>query len=110
LRTVEDCPAARDRAIATVFFCTGLRLSEFATLEVADLSILARRGRLRVRSGKGDAYREAPFNSACRNAIDEWTKARTAQLAVVAETDTAPAETGASEVLPTLTALRYLRH
>ena len=34
LRAVEGCPLARDRAIATVFFYTGLRLSELATLEV----------------------------------------------------------------------------
>src|SRR5660397_196077 len=55
LRAVEGCPSARDRAIATVFFYTGLRLSELAALEVGDLSVSARRGRLRVRSGKGDA-------------------------------------------------------
>src|SRR5664280_2728873 len=57
LRAVEGCPSARDRAIATVFFYTGLRLSELAALEVGDLSVSARRGRLRVRSGKGDADR-----------------------------------------------------
>ncbi len=95
LRTVEGCPSARDRAIATVFFYTGLRLSELAVLAVADLSISARRGRLRVRSGKGDAYREVPLNSACRSAIDEWIKARTGQLASLAEGDAAPAEPGA---------------
>src|SRR5664280_1225865 len=33
LRAVEGCPSARDRAIATVFFYTGLRLSELAALE-----------------------------------------------------------------------------
>jgi len=89
LRAVEGCPAARDRAIATVFFYTGLRLSELAALEMADLSISARRGRLRVRSGKGDAYREVPLNSACRSAIDDWTKARAAQLAALAADDDA---------------------
>lgn len=95
LRTLEGCPAARDRAIATVFFYTGLRLSELTALEVADLSISARRGRLRVRSGKGDTYREVPLNSACRTAIDEWTKARAGQLVILAETNAALAETGA---------------
>ncbi len=95
LRTVEGCPSARDRAIATVFFYTGLRLSELAALEVADLSISARRGRLRVRSGKGDAYREVPLNSACRSAIDEWIEARTGQLASLAEGDAASVEPGA---------------
>ena len=76
LRAVERCASARDRAIATLFFYTGLRLSELAALEVTDVSVSARRGRLRVRSGKGDAYREAPLNSACRAALDEWMAAR----------------------------------
>src|SRR5205823_5627333 len=66
LRAVERCPSPRDRAIATVFFYTGLRLSELAALDVGDVSMSARRGRLRVRSGKGDAYREVPLNSVCR--------------------------------------------
>ena len=57
LRAVERCPSVRDRAIATLFFYTGLRLSELAALEVADVSVSARRGRLRVAFGKGDAYR-----------------------------------------------------
>ena len=47
-----------------MFFYTGLRPAELADLDVADLSMSARRGRLRVRSGKGDAYREVPLNSA----------------------------------------------
>ena len=40
-------PSARDRAMATVFFHGGLRLSELADLEVADVEMSARRGRLR---------------------------------------------------------------
>jgi site-specific recombinase XerD len=95
LRAVEGCPSARDRAIATVFFYTGLRLSEQAALNVEDMSVSARRGRLQVRSGKGDAYREAPLNSACRTALDEWMQARVHQLDALAETDCAPADTGA---------------
>ena len=85
LRAVQACPSARDRAIGTVFFYTGLRLAELADLDVADLSVSARRGRLRVRSGKGDAYREVPLNSACRASLDEWLKARAAQLAGLGE-------------------------
>ena len=81
LRAVEACPSARDRAMATVLFYTGVRLSELAALDVDDVSVSERRGRLRVRSGKGDAYREVPLNSACRRALDEWTTARVDQLA-----------------------------
>jgi len=80
LRAVERCPSARDRAIATVFLYTALRLSELAALELADVSMSARRGRLKVRLGKGDAYREVPLNSATRTALEEWLKARADQL------------------------------
>lgn len=41
----------------------------------------AGRGRLKVRTGKGDASREVPLNSASRKALDEWFEARTDQLA-----------------------------
>jgi len=78
LRAVEASPSARDRAIATVFFYTALRLSELADLELVDVSVTARRGMVRVRAGKGDAYREVPLNSACRKALDEWSQARPA--------------------------------
>jgi site-specific recombinase XerD len=87
LRTVEASPSARDRAIAIVFFYAGLRLSELASLEMADVAVSARRGRVKVRSGKGDAYREVPLNSACRKALDEWSVARAGQLAALGGTD-----------------------
>ncbi len=76
LRAAEASPSPRDRAIATVFFYTALRLSELADLELIDVSMTARRGMVRVRAGKGDAYREVPLNSACRKALDEWSQAR----------------------------------
>ena len=80
LRAVERCPSARDRVIATVFLYTALRLSELAALDLADVSMSARRGRLKVRLGKGDAYREVPLNSATRTALEEWLEARAAQV------------------------------
>ena len=78
---MQACPSPRDRAIATVFFYAGLRLAELAALDVGGLSVSARRGRSRVRAGKGDAYPEVPLNSVCRKAIDESAKARSDQLA-----------------------------
>jgi integrase/recombinase XerC len=83
LRTVEAHPSARDRAVATVFFYAGVRLSELAALDMADVEMSARRGRLEVRAGKGDAYREVPLNSACRKALEEWFVARADQLAAL---------------------------
>lgn len=76
LRTVETCPSARDRAVAVVLFYTALRLSELAALDIEDVQMTARRGRLQVRSGKGDAFREVPLNSACRAALQEWLTER----------------------------------
>lgn len=92
LRIVEASPSPRDRAMATVFFYTGLRLSELAALDMADVEMSARRGRLKVRTGKGDAYREVPLNSASRKALEEWFEARTDQLAALAHADEGDAE------------------
>ena len=92
LRIVEAHPSVRDRAIALVLFYGGLRLAELAALNLADVEVSARRGRLKVRTGKGDAYREVPLNSACRKALDEWFVARADQLAALAGPDGAEAE------------------
>jgi len=62
--------------MATLFFYGGLRLSELADLELGDVEMSARRGRIKIRAGKGDAYREVPLNSACRKAMGEWLTER----------------------------------
>jgi integrase/recombinase XerC len=85
LRFAEADPSPRDRAIATVFFYAGLRLSELGALDMTDIAVSARRGRVKIREGKGDAYREVPLNSPCRNALDEWVAARADQLVALAE-------------------------
>ncbi len=85
LRSVEASPSSRDRAMGTVFFYARLRLAELAALDVADVEMSARRGRVEVRAGKGDAYREVPLNSASRKALDEWLPARAAQLTALDE-------------------------
>jgi integrase len=77
LRFAQACPSARDRAIATVFFYAGLRLSELGALDMTDVALSARRGRVTVRAGKGDAYRHVPLSTPCRTALDEWFDART---------------------------------
>jgi integrase/recombinase XerC len=87
LRIVEASPSARDRAMALVFFYAGLRLSELAALDMDDVAVSARRGRLQVRTGKGDAYREVPLNSACRKALEEWFCARADQSGALTEAD-----------------------
>jgi integrase/recombinase XerC len=75
LRAVERCPAARDRALAHLLFYTALRLGECAALNVDDVAISARKGRVIVRRGKGDAYREVPLNQAARASLDRCLQA-----------------------------------
>jgi site-specific recombinase XerD len=66
----------RDRAIVALLLFTGLRLSETAALQVADVRISARKGVVVVRSGKGDAYREVELNALVRAMLDEWVAER----------------------------------
>lgn len=76
LRAVERCISPRDKAIAKILFYAGLRIGELAKLDVEDLAISARKGRVIVRSGKGDAYREVALNSEVREALDGWLQER----------------------------------
>ncbi len=80
LRVVEASASARDRAMATLFFYGGLRLSELADLEMGDVEMSSRRGQIKIRAGKGHAYREVPLNSACRKAVGEWLTERATLL------------------------------
>lgn len=45
-------------------------------MDTSDVSISARKGRVTVRSGKGDAYREVALNAEVRDALDKWLSAR----------------------------------
>ncbi len=76
LRAVQRSSSARDRAIATLFFYSALRLEELTALDTDDLAISARKGRVTVRSGKGDAYREVALNAEAREALDGWLAER----------------------------------
>jgi len=84
LRAVERCAGPRDRALALLLLYTGLRLGECAALNTLDVAVSARKGRVIVRSGKGDAYREVPLNAEVRAAVDEWLRFRAGQLALLA--------------------------
>lgn len=75
LQAAEEC-TARDRAIVALLLFSGLRLSEAAALEVADVRISARKGLVVVRSGKGDAYRQVELNALVRRMLDEWVAER----------------------------------
>ncbi|HEX9597383.1 MAG TPA: tyrosine-type recombinase/integrase [Anaerolineales bacterium] len=76
LRAVERCPSIRDRAVALLLFYTGLRVSECAALDLDDLLLSARKGKVVVRDGKGNTYREVPLNSEVREAQKTWLQER----------------------------------
>jgi len=76
LRAVERSGEVRDRAIALLLFYAGLRLAELTKLNVEDVPISARKGKVIVRSGKGDAYREIALNAEVREALERWLAQR----------------------------------
>ena len=80
MRAVERCNSPRDRAIAVLLVNTGLRIGECAALDIDDVAVSARKGRVVVREGKGEAYREVALNAEARDALDVWSAARRRQL------------------------------
>src|SRR6185436_4946614 len=56
----------RDRAILELFYASGLRLSELASLNVEDLNVSGRMVRV---TGKGGKPRVVPFNASAATAI-----------------------------------------
>jgi len=76
LRAVERSEEARDKAISKMLFYAGLRLGELTMLDVEDVPISARKGKVIVRSGKGDAYREIALNAEIREALEQWLAER----------------------------------
>lgn len=76
LRAVERSGEIRDRAMALLLFYAGLRLGELCGLDVEDVAVTARKGRVVVRSGKGGSYREVILNSEVREALSGWLAER----------------------------------
>lgn len=76
LRAIELTRRSKDRAIATLLFYTGMRLSECASLELDDVFVVGRKTRVIIRSGKGGRYREVPLNSLICDVIQTWLAER----------------------------------
>ena len=70
--------AAREAAIGIVLLNAGLRVAELCELVMEDVTLAERSGWLRVRSGKGDKYRELPLNLSARGALSGWIARRPA--------------------------------
>ncbi len=65
-----DAIGRRDRAIVLTLLDTGIRCSEAVGLDLSDCDLPA--GRLRIRHGKGDKQRVAPFADRCRAAPNAY--------------------------------------
>lgn len=72
LRELEKENDPRDTALVRLMLSCGLRISEAVSLRVEDVEIGERRGRVVVRSGKGEKWREVPLPPETRRALKEW--------------------------------------
>lgn len=66
----------RNYALVQLMLQTGLRVSEVASLCIADLKIRDRSGSVRVRQGKGRKERIVPLNATARRAINRYLETR----------------------------------
>jgi integrase/recombinase XerC len=67
--SADDPLGRRDRAILELFYASGLRLSELASLDVDDVNLRARMARV---LGKGGKERMVPFNGSTAAAIRQY--------------------------------------
>lgn len=76
IRAAGRCGSTRNAAVALLLLYTGLRVEEVEALDVDDVPISARRGKVVVRDGKGEVFREVPLHRAARKAVREWLDER----------------------------------
>jgi site-specific recombinase XerD len=72
VRAVERYGDSRDQAILLVLLNTGLRVNELSELNLSDVEMSERKGKVVVRSGKGQKYREVPLNGEARRSLNEY--------------------------------------
>ncbi|MFI0454487.1 tyrosine-type recombinase/integrase [Actinomadura sp. 6N118] len=77
LRAVERRPLARDRAIGRLLFYSGVRVAELVALDLDAVPISARKGKVKVGSGKGMVSRTIPLlDATARDAVKDWKRER----------------------------------
>lgn len=76
IRAVERSGNTRDQAILALLLNTGLRVRELSDLNLNDVEMTERKGKLVVRSGKGNKRREVPINAEARRALNVYLKQR----------------------------------
>lgn len=72
IRAAERCKRAKDSAVAFLLFYSGMRIGECTALDVDDVSVIGRKNRVTIRSGKGEKYRVIPLHSEAVAAISSW--------------------------------------
>lgn len=72
LRAAQKDGSKRDLAIIQVLRHTGLRVGELCALELDDIELSERKGKVVVQSGKGRQYREVPLNLDVRRALQDY--------------------------------------
>ena len=70
--------ALRNYTLTVFLLHTGLRVAEACALELGDVELSERKGRVLVRQGKGDKTRVVPLNKDAREALTRWLAARAA--------------------------------
>jgi site-specific recombinase XerD len=78
IRACARCGSVRNAAIGLLLLYTGLRVEEVEALDIDDIQMSARRGKVIVRDGKGGVYREIPVHHAARVALRAWLDVRPA--------------------------------
>jgi site-specific recombinase XerD len=73
LREARRCRhGKRDHAIVQLLLQTGMRIGECQALGWQDITLKERKGRVLIRSGKGNKSRTVPLNSSIRSALVEY--------------------------------------
>jgi site-specific recombinase XerD len=76
IRAVERHGSRRDQAIVLLLLNTGLRVNELSKLNLSDVEMSERKGKVVVRSGKGGKRREVPLNAEARRALLAYMEVR----------------------------------
>lgn len=77
----------RNKAMVFLMLHAGLRVSEVLALQVADITIKERSGKVVVRKGKGSKRREVPLNADVRQAVNEWLEIYKAEFKEIKNND-----------------------
>ncbi|GAB6274759.1 MAG: tyrosine-type recombinase/integrase [Peptococcaceae bacterium] len=76
LREAERWGKVKNIAMVRLLLSCGLRVGELVNLKLTDLDLGERHGRLTIRQGKGNKYREIPVPPEARKAVIAWLTER----------------------------------